>query len=146
MAEINETTEIPSVGTGILAPQLQHRWRLTITNSVPLIEEAKELLRHQIVAVHFNYHLQILEMFIEQNVNNTQLHTLVKQLSKLSKINKYDDVAFVVECTDGNENVNGRFMFKGCKLIDHLFVLDYSVCDACGHTLKFSFKETKDLT
>lgn len=134
------------VGVGILMPQLQRRWRLVITNSVPLIDEIKQLLKMQITALKFNYHLQILEMVIEQNANNAHLHTLVKQLSKLSKINEYDKISFVVEQLDGNETVLGRFMFSGCKLIDHVYALDYGSSAACAHELKFSFKETKDLS
>jgi len=126
-------------------PQLQYRWRLVITNSVPLIDEIKQLLISQITALKFNYHLQILEMLVEQNGNNLHLHTLVKQLSKLSKINDYDKISFIVEQLDGNAEVLGRFMFNGCKLLDHCYALDYAARGACTHELKFSFKETKEI-
>lgn len=134
------------LGKGILMPQVKNRWRLTITESVPIIEEIKQLLCSQVVAFKFNYHLQLLEMEIEQNANNSHLHTLVKQLSKLSKINKYDDINFVIEELNGNEDVAGRFMFNSCRLLDHEYALDYSSGNACRHWLKFSFKETRDLS
>ena len=146
MATTEENSPIPCISGGILMPSQQNRWRLVITDSVPLIEEIKNLLRSQIVSLKFNYHLQLLEMVVEQNAMNTHLHTLVKQLSKLSKINDYDKIAFVVEQLDGNDFVLARFMFAGCKLLDHSYALDYASGDACRHELKFSFKETKDLT
>jgi hypothetical protein len=145
MANVNETG-IHGIGNGILMPQLANRWRLQITNSVPIIDEAKEILQKQITSFKFNYHLQLLEITIEQNINNNHLHTLIKHLSKLSKLNKYDDIVFVVEELDGSENVTGRFMFEACKMVDHEYVLDYSVSGACVHWLKFSFKKTQDLT
>ena len=136
----------PGVGNGILMPHVKYRWRLAITDRVPIIEEIKQLLCSQIVAFKFNYHLQLLEMEIEQNTSNTHLHTLVKQLSKLSKINKYDDINFVVEELDGSGDVSARFMFSSCRLLDHEYKLDYSSSDTCRHWLKFSFKETRDLS
>lgn len=137
---------LPCSGAGILMPQLQRRWRLTLLPSMPVIDEVKQLLRSQITAVKFNYHLQTIEMSVEQNANNTQLHTLVKQFSKLSKLNKCDDINFVIEELDGMEEVHGRFKFNGCRLIDHNYELDYASSDVCRHTIKFSFKDTQDLT
>ena len=145
MADMN-TLGIPGVGGGILHPQQKNRWRLAITDSVPIIDEVKQLLRQQVVAFKFNYHLQILEMSIEQNLNNNHLHTLVKQLSKLSKVGSYDDVNFIIEEMDGNDQVTGRFMFESCKMLDHGYILDYAASESCNHWLKFSFKKTKDLT
>ena len=145
MSEMNQIG-IPGVGNGILMPQTQCKWRLAVTERVPIIEEIKQLLLFQIVSFKFNYHLQLLEMEIEQNANNSHLHTLVKQLSKLSKINKYDDINFVVEELNGSDDVNGRYMFESCKLLDHRYNLDYASSETCKHWLKFSFKKTQDLT
>lgn len=146
MAEQTKIGVLTGSGNGILMPQVQNRWRLEVTERVPIIDEIKQLLRFQIVSFKFNYHLQLLEMEIEQNANNSHLHTLVKQLSKLSKVNKYDDINFIVEELDGSDQVNGRYMFESCKLLDHRYELDYASSNTCRHWLKFSFKKTQDLT
>ena len=145
MAKITEKG-MQEIGTGILMPLIKNRWRLVITEHVPIIEEIKQLLCTQVVALEFNYHMQHLEMEIEQNASNTHLHTLVKHLSKLSKVNKYDDINFVVEELDGEGNVHARFMFSSCKLLDHGYALNYASSSTCRHHLKFSFKETRDLS
>ena len=146
MATLEDTSPIPELTTGILQPKQQNRWRLSFLPNVPIIDEIKQLVRLQIISFKFNYHLQVLEMVIEQNMNNTHLHTLVKQLSKFSRTNDYNKISFVIEELDGNEEVVGRFLFGSCKMLDHDYVLDYAMSDACRHWLKFSFKETKDLT
>jgi len=142
-----EDIGIPGVGTGILMPALKNRWRLNVNlQNTPFIDEMLHEIAMQIITFKFNYHLQILEMEIEQQSNNSMLHTFVKQLSKLAKTNDYDKIKFVVEGLDGTDKVTYRFLFSSCKLIDHQFDLDYASSDACKHWLKFSFKETKDLT
>jgi len=145
MASLENTQKIPEIATGILQPKLQNRWRLTILPNVPIIDEVKIILIMQIVSFTFNYHLQTLEIIVEQNINNNHLHTFVKQLSALSKSNDYDSISFVVEELDGMGNVNGRFMFSACKLLDHRYMLDYASSEACTHWIKMSFRETKEL-
>jgi hypothetical protein len=137
--------DIPELKQGILYPKFQHRWRLIVLPKVPIIAEIKEQLTTQMISFAFNYHLQTLEMVFEQNANNNHLHTFVKQLSAFSKTDDYKNISFVIEEMDGAHNVNGRFMFSACKLLDHKYMLDYCSSDACTHWIKMSFRETKEL-
>jgi hypothetical protein len=100
----------------------------------------------QVISFKFDYHNHLMEMELQQNVNDTKLHTFIKQLSKLSQTNDYEKVKFVVEGLDGNDKVTYRFLFSGCKLLAHEFALDYACGNACQHWLKMSFKQTRDLT
>ncbi len=145
MASLHKESDI-LVGNGILHPQQKNRWRMQITDSVPIIDEARELIQAQIIKFKFSHHLQTLEMVIEQNMNNNHLHTLVKQLSKLSKLNKYDNINFIIEELDGCNVVTGRFIFNSCKMLDQEYVLDYADGSACAHRMQFSFKKSQDLT
>lgn len=146
MSNINDIG-IPGVGTGILQPHLQNRWRLnTQIQNTPFIDEVLELLAMQLVSFKFDYHNQLMEMEFEQNANDTKLHTFIKQLSKLTKTNDYDNVKFVVDGLDGSDTVLFRFLFSGCKLLEHEFVLDYAASGACRHWIKLSFKQTRELS
>jgi hypothetical protein len=142
-----EDIGIPGIGTGILMPAVQNKWRLNVNlQNTPFLDEVLEILALQVLSFKFDYHNQVMEMVIEQNLNDTKLHTFVKQLSKLSKTNDYEKVKFVVEGLDGTDKVTYRFLFSGCKLLEHEFVLDYACGQACRHWLKMSFKQTRDLT
>lgn len=145
MASINEKG-FHGIDVGILHPQLQNRWRLQLTPTIPIPDEIQQILKQQILSVKFDYHNQTFRFVVEQNANNTQLHSLVKQLSKFSKLNDYEKINFVVACLDGADNTTSMFIFKSCKLLKHDFTLDYASSESCKHVLEFTYKETQDLT
>ena len=130
MAEVTQTPT-PGVGTGILMPVLEHRWRFMLHSKN---KDNVFALARNVVRVNVNYVADEMEVEVEENIKG-ETSDVVYELVKAFNFK------CSVEMLDGNEHVPFSNEFTGCNVVEHSVRYDYALSGIVTHKMKIHFKD-----
>ena len=116
-----------NIGTGILMPLFQHRWRIVLE----IDKEDSDLVSKQAVKCAIDYSKNEFTLFIQQDIASAHLHTICRDLCK-----PHEMTSIQIHAMAGDETVN-IVKFMGCSVKEHRFELDYASSDIAYHKLVF---------
>lgn len=147
MASLHNSTTLSNITTGILMPQLSHQWKVKFnTNPSYFSDTQRDIFLAQIIECSFDYHHKTISFTLEQDKHSTELHTMIKKFSDLSKrdasTNKF---SFIIDMLDGTNTVLKSFSFNECALVGHTFDLNYADSSVVKHKINFAYRITEEL-
>ena len=128
MATVSEEdTSERNITTGILMPQLQHRFRVLYPKFNGFDEQACHALSMQTVHAHLDFKNKTVKLKIETPCQHAGVYLdAVNQLVS-------DLHVLTINLFDGNEHVTGTVMMTNCSVESHKANLDYAKSGILHH-------------
>lgn len=137
MAKI-EDMGIPGVGTGILMPLIQFRWRIIFDTLHEKPESDYQLLSMQAIRIKFNFVDKEMKVVFEQSIVGDEHSLLLKMLE-----HPHFCPSIRVDAMDGNEGMYHSVVLTSPVFKKHTFKLDYAKSGTAKHKVTFSFKNLR---
>jgi hypothetical protein len=120
-------TSVPTVGTGILQPAMQHRF-------IVRVESTPQEFTAQSISFAMNFAQKELLMMVEQSLGaTTREHVVIQDWIDNPKR------LVTLDIMDGNNNAIDTIRFRDCIIEQHVVEFNYALSGAVVHILSLSY-------
>jgi hypothetical protein len=134
MSNVESTSSIPVIGSGILQPAFKHCFRASFPSFLATNgTDDRDIISSQLVSCKFNYIEKTASVTIEVPAAFSVLQTLIQQL-----VNHPDILVLEILDTAGSAHQTTTYNLDRC--LDHSLDFDYADASLARHHLVFSYR------